>query len=1376
MIIQRRLKTAFLILTGIIAGTVIGGVLYLESERFASVVKRLISQRSPEQLGIVGDFSNLKLYFFPPGVGVANPKIHINKENVSKLPIEGDIEAKELRIRFAPIQMLSGTLVVSKVEVNSGAVQGHVFAEAFKQQKKAPKPKTEKFTWQDLIQLQINGFHFEDTYLSVEVELPQNDHPLASAEFVVKNLDLEKTSIDGKTAIVSTASVNAVKVEVPDDVMKLPIKEAHQLQWGLQLTDEGLKLEPFDADLAGIHVKLDGLVTGNIFDPKSDLKLSADSQIESDLGTFFGSNLNDENWGGNVLVNAKVEGKLSDLAHSLKASYSMHGKDIEWKSVHASKLDGAGTLDLARGRIELQNFDIEDQANPESVGKLKVENLLIPLEWDEGFQAKLQLENADIHWLGGVVIKDVFMLDGKITGDIKAAFNPGQKVASKTAKKLKWKLGLDTDLHVGNFALTNQKYGELRPKKYILRPTAPLHLKGGLEISSIGLEYKNFSVSMPHSNFNVTGGVYGGDGYSFEAIGPIDLRDMGEIAQNPIRGTGELHFAIHGPASGVILDFNTKLKDASYMGLLFGDIQGMVTYDDGISELRFTNINANQKNTFYSIKSGFIDLSGGDDVHLPFQIHSGKVEDLATVLDPLVRKISWYPKTLSGEIHGGVELSGKIDMPKLEIHSSLEGSDWTWMGERARKVKMDFGYDKGTYFAREVDISKTNGSIKGDIEFNSNNDEMDWDFVTENMSFADIDFMDRLEIPARSKFEITSKGSGTMDKLKSKTEGRFYQTEVKGETLDSSHFSLEIGESTLRANAEVFGTRAVSQIKYALTPKQPSSIKIDFNKFDFTPALLVLNPKLLDDPELEGKIDGKIQLDFLSTQSELARGEVQIQKYHLAKTGFRLDLIDPLSVPIQLGYFNFAPARFQFKNATLAVSGEGQKGEVDIRAKGQTDLALVEFVSSTIQKMEGQLNTELSLTGPLKQLRVNGDLDFSGGRAQLRVVQTPLEDMDGTVRIRQGTVYVQSIDSNFGDETFTMSGKVETFTDRFPILDMKMQFENNKIKMLPLSLVQPRGTAFIRGDQAPYTISGNLEIIQALWTRSFSQGGGASVRGDRFAPTAKEKQAATGLFALDLNVVANQGFFVKNEILDAEFKGRFRLIGPPDNPKLLGEGSLVQGKALFRDRPFVFDSIKVDFDDPYELNPKFTASAVSEVNQYKVRVLAFGRADSWKAEFSSTPYLAESEIFSLLASGLTSAENSRFKSRDRTYVNQGEAASLILHSMDFSRDVQNRTGLQFDVAEAVDYQSANSIFKPQSVGENVAAPKLVIKRKLGAKVDLSFGSTVGVGNQNQKEVSAEYSITPGMSVLGVWNNIEDATAREERTSFGMDLKFNKKFK
>ena len=114
--------------------------------------------------------------------------------------------------------------------------------------------------------------------------------------------------------------------------------------------------------------------------------------------------------------------------------------------------------------------------------------------------------------------------------------------------------------------------------------------------------------------------------------------------------------------------------------------------------------------------------------------------------------------------------------------------------------------------------------------------------------------------------------------------------------------------------------------------------------------------------------------------------------------------------------------------------------------------------------------------------------------------------------------------------------------------------------------------------------------------------------------------------------------------------------------------------------------------------------------------------------------------------------------------------------MDFSKDVQKKTGFQFDVQEAIDNQTAASIFRPQNLSENIAAPKLVLKRSLGRNLSFSFGSTVGIGSRSLREVNAEYKVSSGMSMMGVWNNIEEANSRETRTSFGLDLKFNRRFK
>ena len=1362
-----KLKLAFVTFFALAAVGLTSGIGYLQSESFANSIKKMISERSPQKLGVVGDFSNLKLYFFPPGIGVASPKIKIFKENISRIPMEGSVEAKELRLSFAPIQMFSGVIQVSEVEVEGGAIQGTLYADDLKNRVKRPK-EASKLSWQDLFRVQINGFRLADTYLNIKTVLPGADSPSLNTELVVKELYLNKARLQGRSGFTSRAIVNAVRVIQPSTWKPLPIHEANQLEWNVEWTDQGLKLNPFTADLSGIRVRIQGSIDGNLLDENSDPNLRAQTELSSDLGTFFLANLNDEHWEGELEGKATVEAKLKHIGETLKAQFSFTGHEFEWKNVKADQFKSEGSIDLHERKLTLKSLEFSDRPKEGRIGRVKISAVDLPLGLNETFQAQAEFSGADIRWLGGVVAAQVAPLEGEISGKASAQFS--------REKTQSWRLRIQNDLKVDGFALTNQKLDTPRSKHDILRPALPVKVVGNFEVNPRGLDFHEFKLSMNRTQLQITGGVHG-DGFNLTGKGFGDLKEIKEIAQNPILGEGEIEIFAHGPASALLLDFDAKLKDTSYLGMDFGNIAGHLTFSEAISELRFKNIQAHHQNTYYTLSEGFINLAGGDDLHLPFEVHVGRVEDIAEILHTLMKKVSWFPKALRGEVHGKIDVGGKLSTPLLKIAASLDGSDWVLWGERARRMRFDFGYDRGVYAAKNVVISKTVGNILGQIQFASASEEMKWDFHTENLSLLDLDFIDRLEIPAKAKISVQSSGEGKLDRLKSKSELKLFGTEIKGEQFENSSINIETGESTLRAAGNVFGDRLSTQLKYALIAKQPSFFRLDLNHFDFSSALLVLNPKLLDDLELAGIVSGHVQLDFLSTQAEFARGEVQFREYSLEKTGFRLKLVDPVSVPVQLGYFHFPPTRLRFQNGDLTMAGEGRKGDIDFHLKGSSDLAIAEFFSSSLQKVSGRADTDIEVKGPLKNLQVNGNVSFTGGRALMSWMQSPFEEIDGSLRLRQGQLMIENFEAYLGDEVFSLGGKVQTFTDRFPEIDLRAQFEDNKIKMAPLDLIQVRGVATIKGLAPPYVIGGNLEVPQALWARSFSSGKTAvTTRGDRFLPEAQDKQKATGALILDLNINAPQNFFVKNDLLDGEFRGRVKLVGPPESPRLLGEGQLVQGRVSFKDRPFILENVKITFDDPYQMNPKFNASAISEVNQYKIRVLAYGQASQWKAEFSSTPFLPESEIFSLLTSGYTTADANRYKTRDRSYVSQGEAASLILHSMDFSKDVQNKTGFQFDVEEAVDNNSANSIFRPQNLSDNIASPKLVIKRRVGRNISVSFGSTVGVGSENQKEVNAEYKLTPGMSALGVWNNIEEVNNKDTRTSFGLDLKFNHRFK
>lgn len=203
------------------------------------------------------------------------------------------------------------------------------------------------------------------------------------------------------------------------------------------------------------------------------------------------------------------------------------------------------------------------------------------------------------------------------------------------------------------------------------------------------------------------------------------------------------------------------------------------------------------------------------------------------------------------------------------------------------------------------------------------------------------------------------------------------------------------------------------------------------------------------------------------------------------------------------------------------------------------------------------------------------------------------------------------------------------------------------------------------------------------------------------------------------------------------------------------------------------------------INPSFDVNAITDVNGVKIQMFASGRLTNIKFEFTSHPAMPENEILSLLAIGLSSMDTKKLSAVDQSTVQQNEAASLVLHSLDFNRDLEDKTGFQVQLDEGINTRQGVSAFQPQSQGNSIMSPQITIRRKLvGDRLSLSAGKTVGVGSNQMTQMVLDYTVNQHISVMGVYNNYTtggstgtlDNLQNPNNNSLGMDIKLQKRFK
>ncbi|HLE00228.1 MAG TPA: translocation/assembly module TamB domain-containing protein [Bdellovibrionota bacterium] len=1370
-------KRPFLIFAAVIGILTSGIIWFIQSPQFARILKSTAAKYLPADPGIEGDFSEFAIKLFPPGVSIRNPKLLIRKKNIANLPAGSSINAERIDLNFRPFQMFSGTIQVHEVVVVNGDV--HLAMDQSSMAAGGKKRAKVEFHWDELLQIHAEAVALENT--RVNLQLPDSAIAIKLLAETLRVAQSSGRAGPGYDLFLDLKELSGRFPKgwiVPDSLDEL--KAAARVDAG------GLRVTSFGAKRNGLDIGGTGTIKGNLLSSKSALATEASLSIRGDLRAALGfvpgkhsTGELDSDLDGAFSFEGKVKGDLQRVLETFRADGVLLARNARFKKWHAEQArieaswvasHGGGELSVSKGLITAPETPRRD-GTPASGGRIEIGAFKTRLSPDQSFSIPLKLESAHIHWLAAPAIQDVFGLDFRTSGQL--ALNVTPPVMSKS-----WVIRGQTDLTVDSFSLDNQRLGKKKPLNTVLK-IQKIKLDGEVDIDSTGVmpsAEKGLTLALPHTRLKLSGKVDFRNGYDLHATGPVSLGDLGQIAGNEIRGDGTLNAHVHGPASRVILDFDTDLKEAYYLRLRLGHLKGRITYDEDPQHLIFTNAQVQKGQTSY-IGNGSIAFADPDSVALKFQVPQGNIQDFIQIFHELVGDLWWFPRTLNGAVDGQIEVSGGLAMDRLKVSTHMKGRNWEHLGERFTLLDLTGGFDRGTYHLSDARLTKRTGRLAGRISYDDNRRKIDWDFKTEDFTVLDFDHLAQLDVPVRGRLSISSAGHGIQDSVSAETRISLTSASVRGVLMPPSQLILKNEAGVLRCSGIALGGQGILEMAYDFRVSGPGFFRAEFKQLDFSPLLLLLNPKLSQDRSLAALASGAVNMSFRSGEADRGTGTVELTQFHLRKSNTRFELERPASIKVTDGSFDVNELSLKGNQGHASFSLRGRKANLDGAISGALDVSVLEFLTSSVAQATGTAALDFSLGGSIKAPTILGEAKLDGITLRVPSIESPFENIAGKFQVRQNVLSIENLEADLAGGRISSNGTIQVFADRYPSLSIKGNVQGSKLKIYPFQFVKARGSLHVHGDELPYMIDGAMTLDSALSREKvFNQKQGEGLKAAEYMPPPTSKSESNyPKFKLNIDVKADRGILIQNDLFDAELRGRVTAVNTLETPRILGTAELVQGNMIFKNRIFHIQSASATFDNPTVINPAFNLTASTDVNNTKIQLYASGRIEKWKIELSSNPVMPESEILSLLALGISPTDVKKLGASDRSVVEQGEAASLLLHSLDFNREVQSKTGFQIQLGESLDSQTGTSIARPQLQSESSAAPKIVIKKQIGTNLDLSYGSTVGIGTNNRKEVNAEYRVTPGFSLIGVWDNYETVDAQEKK-SYGMDFKWQKRFK
>ena len=578
--------------------------------------------------------------------------------------------------------------------------------------------------------------------------------------------------------------------------------------------------------------------------------------------------------------------------------------------------------------------------------------------------------------------------------------------------------------------------------------------------------------------------------------------------------------------------------------------------------------------------------------------------------------------------------------------------------------------------------------------------------------------------------------------------------------ISVEHFVLENGSQQLLLDGS-----------YATTGAQ--NIQLQIKQF----ALTSLHPIVPQSADISGFVSAHIQIAGTAVAPQIS-GTTEFSSLRIAGQEYA-------GLSAQIAYTNSrATTELTFQqDAAHALQASGSLplalqwasgfearplGDIDLKihSTGINLAVLNAFSGKAVTGIAGQFLLDISLQGPLSDLRPHGTFQIRDGQVELKPLGVQISTISLEGGIEPGAIRIGQLLVKSGKGTLNGSGTIalQGYTPH----GLSLALSADRWPAIKTRQYNVRVGADLRCEgqlSAPH-ISGRLDVLKAtlrpdlafLTEKPISRDTTITVIQSRTSPQASEADQTANKPAqanpplpltLDLRVQIHRNTRIVHQNASIELAGNVHVTQQTANkPVLIGSIETVRGWAGFKGRRFTLQPGEIVFTGGTDINPRLDLNAQARVLPYTVKAHVGGTANEPTLNLSSEPGLDQADILAVMLFGKPPSQlgqGQQVSLQDQALkITGGYAAARISESVTQALGLEE---LGIDLRD-VDYS-----------GDRVGYARSLTDR---ARVSVSQGLTT----QGGREVAVEYDLAPG------WNLSASTTSRG---SSAVDILWQKRY-
>lgn len=928
-----------------------------------------------------------------------------------------------------------------------------------------------------------------------------------------------------------------------------------------------------------------------------------------------------------------------------------------------------------------------------------------------------------LHWNGGVDVDSLTTW----SADFKHVQSRGQSLWSPPAEARAGEVPAAARLNY--HYVMDQGAVELQ-KSEISTPTSRLEMHGRLGARDSGLEVKlDTQDLLPWNDF--INRLRGADAEPRRIVGGANWQ--GRVTGRLARPT----FAGH-----------VKARRAAYGNLYWDELEGDLTYSP--DQLRLARMRARRGNSTAVLE---LRLDLDDWRFRPENAWTFAAELVHASTDELQGLFGTsFPArgTLTGQFHGrgtrrAPELTGLFDLAEVEA--------WRWRFDRARG-QLTLRNDEVRIARAELRLAT--GRITGNYLYRVPDQQIAFEVTGADIPLERVERIqtERIRLGGQLSFQLS--GSGPLRAPTSQGTLRLADLRAGQDTLGSIEGTLRSDGRRVHAdlNSSMATGKLTGKLDLTLSDDYPVLGEVTAEGIDLD--AFIVNALRLKALTGHSRVDGRFKLTGALGRPETLTIEADLSRLNFDYQYVKLENDGPLRLAYRREEVRIEQAHIRGPETDFRIAGYARFAadrQVNLSLGGTVNLRLLGGFLPELDA-RGAAHVNAAISGTLDSPRINGKLRLANAAASYGDFPAGLSEVNGEFVFDRSRLLFEDVSAQAGGGRLLLGGTVAYGEGAFRY-DLSLRAARVRLRYPEGMSWLAGGTLRLSGTTRAGLLSGRVVVERVFMAEGFDL---ASLMVASSDPIRAPRTDSPYLRNLQFDVEAVSSPDARMEWSGArlESEAGLRLRGTWEHPILLGHIHLLSGEMAFRGSRYRLERGELNFANPFRFDPVLNVEATTTIRQYAVTLAFTGPASRLNLAYRSDPPLPASDIIALLALGRTGEE-----SELRTAPGQApEAAANMLLSEAISSQIGGRIERLFGVSRfKVDP------FLAGTGSEQNAPARITIEQQLTR--DLVVTYITNVTSAQQQVIQVEYAVNRDISIVAL---------RDQNGTFGLDVKFKKRFK